>query len=153
MRTFHLIKPFLLDDAVHTFCYGIICRLIVLRHADGGIDSFQMFYVQITAVLYTSIGMMNQSLKSYIWDFFDAHIQGCHGIGGDKAVREDPSDDFMGKGIREQMKVDNSHIRIDISNVGHPQLIGTYDRNSFCQIVVFAIVVIGICCMATPQWL
>ena len=66
MRTFHLIKPFLLDDAVHTFCYGIICRLIVLRHADGGIDSLQMFYIQVTAVLYTTVGMMNQSLKSYI---------------------------------------------------------------------------------------
>ena len=42
MGTFHLIKPFLLDDAVHALCYGIVRRLVVLRHADGGIDSSQM---------------------------------------------------------------------------------------------------------------
>ena len=59
----------------------------------------------------------------------------------------------MGKGISEQMKVDNSHIRINISNVGHPQLVGTYDRDSFYQIAVFTIVMVGICRMAAFLWL
>ena len=45
MRTFHLIKPLLLDDSVHALRNGIVRRLVVLRHADGGIDSPQMFYI------------------------------------------------------------------------------------------------------------
>ena len=97
MGTFHLIKPFLLDDAVHALCYGIVRRLIILRHADGGIDTLQMFYIQVTAILDTTVGMMNQSFEPQIGDLFDAHIQGCHGIGRNKAVREDPSDDLKGK--------------------------------------------------------
>ena len=152
MGTFHLIKPFLLDDAIHALCYGIVRRLVVLRHADGGIDTLQMFYIQAAAVLYAAVRMMNQPLKPQIGDLFDAHIQGCHGIGGYKAVREDPSDDLMGKGISEQMKIDNSRIRINISNVSHPQLVGTYDRDSFYQITVFKIVMIGIRRMAASQW-
>ena len=51
MRTFHFIKPFLLDDAVHALCYGIVRGLVVLRHADGGIDTLQMFYIQSSSIV------------------------------------------------------------------------------------------------------
>ena len=108
MRTFHFIKPFLFDDAVHAFCYGIVRRLVVLRHADSGIDSSQMLYVLITAILYAAVGMMNQSVQPQICDIFDAHIQGCHGVGGDKAVGQCPPDNLMGKRICQQMQIDNS---------------------------------------------
>ncbi len=39
MGRVHPIKPFLLDDAVHPFRYGIVRRPVVLRHADGGMDT------------------------------------------------------------------------------------------------------------------
>ena len=132
MRTFHFIKPFLLDDAVHAFCYGIVRRLVVLRHADGGIDSSQMLYVLITAILYAAVGMMNQSVQSQICDFFDAHIQGCHGIGGDKAVGQCPPDNLMGKRICQQMQINNSCICLYIGDVSHPQLVDTYYDSLCC---------------------
>lgn len=50
MGTFHLVKPFLLDDTVHALRYGIVRRLVFLGHADCGIDSMQMFYILVTAI-------------------------------------------------------------------------------------------------------
>ena len=132
MRTFHFIKPFLLDDAVHAFCYGIVRRLVVLRHADGGIDSSQMLYVLITAILYAAVGMMDQSVQPQICDIFDAHIQGCHGVGGDKAVEQCPPDNLMGKRICQQMQIDNSRICLYIGDVSHPQLVDTYYDSLCC---------------------
>ena len=32
LRPFHAIQPFLLYNAVDTFGYSIVCRLVVLRH-------------------------------------------------------------------------------------------------------------------------
>ena len=99
MRTFHLIKPFLLDDTVHALCYGIVRGLVVLRHADGGINFPQMLYVLVTAVLYATVGMMDQSAQTQICDIFNTHIQGCHSIGSHKTLRQGPSDNLMGKRV------------------------------------------------------
>ena len=153
MGTFHPIKPFLLDDAVHALRYGVVRGLVVLRHADGGIDRLQVFYIPVTAVLDTAVGMMDQPLKPQVRDILDPHVQGRHGIGGGEAVREDPSDDLMGEGVSEQVEIGDSHVRIDISDVGHPQLVGAHDGDPFRQIAVFAIVVIGIRRVATPRGL
>ena len=151
MRMSHLIKPFLLDDAVHTLRYGIVRGLVVLRHADGGIDPSQVLYVLVAAILYATVRMMDQAFKAKMGDIPDTHLQGCHGVGSDKAVCECPPDDLMRERISQQMKVHYSPLRIYIGDVCHPQLVGPLYDHSFYQVLVFPIIMIGICRMTASR--
>ena len=54
------IDDLCLKDPVDTFCYGIIRRFIILRHTDADSMLQEEFYIGLTAILYTSVGMMDK---------------------------------------------------------------------------------------------
>ena len=49
-----------LDNAVHALCKGIVGGLVVLRHRDLYLVLLQLFYIEVTAVLYASVRMVNK---------------------------------------------------------------------------------------------
>ncbi len=50
-----------LDSAVYTLGNGIIGRLIVLRHANLDTIFLQFFNIQVAAVLYATVRVMDES--------------------------------------------------------------------------------------------
>lgn len=57
---------------------------------------------------------------------------------------EGPADDFMREGIGQQVEVRHALIRVDISDVRHPQPVESGGDEAFCHILVFTVVMIGI---------
>ena len=62
-RAFHPVEPLLLDDAIDPLGDRIIGGLVVLRHADRGLNGLQTFNILITTVLDASVGVMDQPFK------------------------------------------------------------------------------------------
>lgn len=52
-----------LNDAVDPSRHGIVRRLMVFRNADGDVMLPEHLHIDITAVLYAAVGMVDQSLR------------------------------------------------------------------------------------------
>ena len=52
---FRVIEPFGREDAVHSFCDGVVCGLVVFGHADGRMDLVEPRDVDIVAILRATV--------------------------------------------------------------------------------------------------
>ena len=150
---FHPVEPFLLDDAVHALGYGVVRGLVVLGHADAGVDGLQALHVLVAAVLHAPVGMVDQPLETHVSHLADAHVQGGHRVVGGQAVRKHPADDLVRVGIGQQMQVSHPGIGLDVRDVGHPKLVGGGDFHALGQVLELAVMVVGVGCVATPPGL
>lgn len=74
LRSFHAIQPFLLYDAVHAFRYGVVGRLVVLCHRDGGTYRLQQLHIGVAAILRAAVRMVYQLTEISIGSIFYPHF-------------------------------------------------------------------------------
>ena len=93
-----------LEDAVNTLRNSVISGLVVLRHADFDAVLLQFVRIGITAVLYASVRVMDESFQLICRSLRDGHL-----------VRI---------GIRHQVQVTAVVNQVDVRDVAYPELIG-----------------------------
>lgn len=84
-----------LNDAVDPSRHGIVRRLMVFRNADGDVMLPEHLHIDITAVLYAAVGMVDQSLQAcavlHRHGLADGLLQSLHGDGRTEGTGQDPS--------------------------------------------------------------
>lgn len=127
------VDTFNLYNSVGPLGYDVVRRVIVLCHADGDVMSLQHGHIIVTAILHTTVGVMDQSIKASASfhgnGLTDCLFQSLHGDGGTQRVGKHPTYNLVRVGVGYQMQV--IHIPVDkvyISDVGHPYL--SITRNS-----------------------
>lgn len=146
-RSLHPVQPLLLDDAVDPLGDGIVCRLVVLGHADRGMDGLQPGDVVVTAILRASVGMMDQVGKGQSTHSPDGHVKGSDGMDSHQGIRKRPAYYLMGEGIGKQMQVYHTIVRLYVGDVCYPQLVEPYRFEALYQVLVLTVVVVGVRCV------
>ena len=124
-QLFPWIDTFRLQYAVETLSNGIVCWLVIFGHRDCDTMAFQHVNVCVTTILYSTVGMVDNSCEiiasTYGYGLFYGHLQGLDADSCSQRVCQRPPDNHMGIGICYQMQV--AHVAICqryIGNVGHP---------------------------------
>lgn len=141
---FHPVEPFLLDYAVDPFGHGVVSRIVVLRHAYGRVYFLQTSDVFVAAILHSTVGMVRQPFKSEMGDLGYPHVKGGHGARGGQALGQRPPDYLMCEGVGQQVQVGYALVCVYIGDVGHPQLVGGRQLHPLGQVLVFAVVMVGV---------
>lgn len=75
--------------------HGIVRRLMVFRNADGDVMLPEHLHIDITAILYAAVGMVDQSLQAcavlHRHGLADGLLQSLHGDGRTEGTGQDPS--------------------------------------------------------------
>ena len=154
-RTLHAVEPLLLDNAVYTFCYGIVRGAVVFRHADADFQPLETCHILVAAVLHAAVGVVDERLPVGIGPSLrNGLFQSFHRMAGLESFRERPPDDLAGVGIGDQVQIADSILRHDVRDVSDPQLIGGRRTEARLQeVLVLAVVMVGVRRMSAVQWL
>ena len=140
----HAVEPFLLDDSVHPFGNGVVGGLVILGHADACMDGVEPFHVPVAAVLGAAVGVVYQCAQVRIPRLLYRLVQSGDGVGGHERVGERPADDLMREGVGDEVEVAHAVPGVYVGDVGHPQLVRGRRRELLRQVLVFAVVVVGV---------
>ena len=133
-QLFPRIDAFRLQYAIDTLCNGIVRRLIVLCHGDCNAVAFQHGHIRVTAILDTTVGMVNEFCEAlssaHLCRLVYGHLQSLHADGSLQSVRQSPSDHLVGVGISDQMQVtDITVCQSYIGYVSNPKLVGRCENS------------------------
>ena len=103
------IDAFCLQYAIDTFCNGIVRRLVVLCHGDCNAVAFQHAHICVTAILDTTVGVMDEACEAlsstHLYRLVYGHLQNLLADGCLQGVRHCPSDHLVGVGVSYQRRV------------------------------------------------
>lgn len=140
-----------LDNAVDPFCHGIVRGFVVFGHADKDVMPLEYGHIVVTAILYSTVGMMYQPVQGYPPCLGDSHLKYLYTYGCTQRVGQYPSHYLVGVSIRDQMQVAYvPTLQADIGYVAHPQLVGFKRNEATHQILPLVITVVGVCGVTRP---
>ena len=130
-RDLQRVQVFVLDDAVDSFGHRVVLRVPCLCHGDDAAVLVQQRDIPVRAVLASPVRMVYDRQMSIhkipVVERLPEHIKG---IFGPHVVADLPADDAPGIEIGHQEYVEASAFHEQVSDIGHPNLIGTADHQS-----------------------
>ena len=133
-----------LEDAVYTLCNSIVCRLIVLRHANLNAVLFQFVRIGITAVLYASVRVMDESFQLICRSLRNGHPEGLERVFRLQRLRQAPAHDLVRIGIRHQVQVAAIVHQINVCNITDPELVRTGGNKAADKVLVPSVAVVRV---------
>ena len=133
-----------LDRAVHALSYGVVSRFVVFGHGDSDIVLLQFIYVDVTAVLHATVGVMDESRQITASRLFYGHAESPESIIGSKGIRQAPTHYLLGIGIRHQMQVAAAFSQVNVGDVAHPQLVSGCGNESLDKVLPLVVAVVGV---------
>ena len=133
-----------LDDAVHALCKGVVGGLVVLRHRDLYLVFLQFLHIEVTAVLYAPVRMVNKFWKFTSASLFYGHAEGFEGEYGCQRVCQAPTHDLLRVGISHEMQVAASANKVDVGDVALPQLVSRRRSESLDEVLPLMVAVVGV---------
>ena len=133
-----------LDNAVHALCKGIVSGFIVLRHRDLYLVLLQLFYIEVTAVLYASVRMVNKFGEFTSASLFYGHAEGFEREDRCQRVRQAPAHDLLRIGIRHEVQIAASVSEVDVGDVALPELVSGRRLESLDEILPLMVAVVGV---------
>ena len=148
LEAFLTIDHLRLEDAVHTLCNGIVGGLVILRHTDIDAVPFQFGRIVVTAVLYASVRVMDESFQLICRSLRDGHVEGLERMFRLERPGQAPAYNLVRVGVRHQMQIAAAVHEVDVRDVAHPQLIGACGYETTDEILVLVVAVVRIRRMA-----
>ena len=144
-----LEAPLAVDDlglqyAVHTLRYGVVRRLVVLRHAYPYTILFQFVRIGVAAVLYASVRVMDESFQLICRSLRDGHPEGLERVFRLQRLGQTPSHDLVRIGIRHQVQVTAVVNQVDVRDVAYPELIGACGHEAADEVLVLVVPVVRV---------
>ncbi len=133
-----------LEDAVHALRYGVVCGLVVLRHAYPDTIPVQFVRIGATAVLYASVRVVDEPLQLIGCRLSYGHAQGLQRILCLQRVGEAPAHDLARVGVRHQVEVAAAVHKVYIGDVAHPQLVRGRRNEAPDEVPVPAVAVVRV---------
>ena len=115
------INDFRLQDAVHTFRYGIIRRLVIFSHTDVYLVFLQQIHIGIATILYTSVRVVSELSQILCTRLVNGHLKGMNGMFCFECFRQTPTHNLMRVGIRNQMQIAASVGKVYVGYITNPQ--------------------------------
>ena len=121
-----LEAPLAVDDlglqyTVYTLRYGVVRRLVVLRHAYSYTIHLQFVRIGGTAVLYAPVRVMDEPPEFIGRCLRDGHSESLQGVLRFQCLRQAPAHDLVRVGIRNQVQVAAVVHQVDVRDVAHPK--------------------------------
>ena len=98
------IDPLCLDGSVHPFRHGIVGETVVLRHADGDVVCPELAHIQVAAVLYAPVRMVNQPFGIVPARLCNGHPEGFQREEGAERGGKRPACYLVGMAVGHQMQ-------------------------------------------------
>ena len=133
-----------LEDAVHTLCDSVVCGLVVLRHANLDAVLLQFVRIGITAVLYASVRVMDESFQLIGRGLRDGHAEGLERVLRLQRLGQAPAHDLVRVGVRHQVQVAAVVHQVDVRDVAHPKLVGPCRHEAADKVPVPAVAVVRV---------
>ena len=136
-------KELLLQYSVDPLGHGVGVRVVGFGHA--GLDSVlaQQPLVGIRAVLYPSVGVVDECLVG-VSAVGIGHPKSLEGTLRVQALRQVVADNLLGVCVCDERQIHVACPVADIGDVGHPDLFGTHDLETGNQVLVLVETVMGI---------
>ena len=138
------INDFRLQDAVHTFRYGIVCRLVIFSHTDVYLVFLQQIHVGIATILYTSVRVVCELGKIVGTRLVNGHLKSMDSMFRFKRFRQTPTHNLMRIGVRNQMQIATSVSKVYVGYIANPQSVSFRRNVTFNQILVLPVAMVGI---------
>jgi len=144
-----LEAPLAVDDlglqyTVYTLRYGVVRRLVVLRHAYSYTIHLQFVRIGGTAVLYAPVRVMDEPPEFIGRCLRDGHSESLQGVLRFQCLRQAPAHDLVRVGIRNQVQVAAVVHQVDVRDVAHPKLVGACRDEAADEVLVPVIAVVRI---------
>ena len=133
-----------LEDAVNTLRNSVISGFVVLRHADFDTVLLQFVRVGITAVLYASVRVMDESFQLICRSLRDGHPEGLERVFRLQRLGQAPAHDLVRIGIRHQVQVTAVVNQVDVRDVAYPELIGACGHEAADEVLVLVVPVVRV---------
>lgn len=143
------IDPLGLDGSVHPLRHGVVGGPVVLRHADGDVVFLEFAHIQVAAVLYSPVRMVDQSFEIVPSRLCDGHPEGFQREEGTERGGKRPAYYFVRIAVGHQMQVAASLVRVDVGYVAYPQTVCRIRDVALYQILPFVVTVVGVGGMPT----
>ncbi len=136
-------KELLLQYSVDPLGHGVGIRVVGFGHA--GFDSVlvQQHLVGIRAVLYSSVGVVDECLVG-VSAAGIGHPESLQGALRVQALRQVVADNLLGVRVRDERQVHVACPVTDVGDVGHPDLFGAHNLETGNQVLVLVETVMGI---------
>ncbi len=148
LEAFLAVDDLGLENAVHTLCNGIVGGLVVLRHADPDAVPLQLVRIGIAAVLYASVGVVDEPFQLIGRRLRDGHPEGLQRVFRLQRIREAPTHDLVRVGIRDEVQVAAAIHEVDVRDVAHPEPVGTCRHEAADEVPVLVVAVVRVRRMA-----
>ena len=133
-----------LEDAVHTFCDGIVRGLVVLRHRDPDAVLLQLVRIGVAAVLYAPVRVMDEPLEFIGCSLSYGHPKSLHRVFCLQCLRQAPAHDLVRVGVRNQVQVAAVVHQVDVRDVAYPELIGACGHEATDEVLVLVVPVVRV---------
>ena len=133
-----------LEDAVHALRNSIVRGLVVLRHANLDAVLLQFVRIGITAVLYASVRVMDESFQLICRSLRDGHPESLQRMFRLQRLGQAPADDLVRIGICHQMQVTAVVNQVDVRDVAYPELIGACGHEATDEVLVLVVPVVRV---------
>ena len=70
-----MVEPLVLEDTVHTLCYGVVRGIVTLGHADAYMMLHEDSDVLLAGILHATVGMMDGTAEISASSRPDGHLQ------------------------------------------------------------------------------
>ena len=151
--SFLAVYALALDDAVHTLGNAVVGGLVVLGHRYQDAVLLQLLHIQVAAVLHTAVGVVDESREVVPSGLFYCHAECLEGENSRKRIGQAPAHNLVRVGIRDQVQVAASVLKIDVGDVAHPQLVGACRDEAFDKVLPLVVSVVGVRRGACPAGL
>ena len=133
-----------LEDAVHTLCNGVVSGLVVLCHADPYTIFLQFVCIGVTAVLYTSVRVVDESLQFIGRSLAYSHPKSLERVFRLQCLGQAPTHDLVRVCIRHQVQVAAIVHQINVCNITDPELVRTGGNKAADKVLVPSVAVVRV---------
>ena len=95
-----------------------------------------------------AVGVVHQTAKVRVGVALQRHLKGGNGIRGHEGVGQGPSYNLMRPRVGDEVQVHHAVVRVYVSDVGDSKLVWSGGTDILGQVLVFVVVMVGICRMA-----
>ena len=133
-----------LEDAVHTLCDGVVSGFVVLRHADSYVVLPELVRIDVTAVLYAPVRVVDESLQLVCRSLAYSHTQSLQSVLGLQCRGQAPAHNLVRVCIRHQMQVAAVVHQVNVCNITDPELVRTGGNKAADKVLVPSVAVVRV---------
>ena len=123
--------------------------MVVLRHADGDVGFPELAHIQVAAVLYAPVRMVDQPFGIVPTRLCDGRPEGFQREEGAERGGKRPACYLVGMAVGHQMQAAASPVRVDVGYAAYPQTVCRIRDAVLYQVFPFVVTVVGVGGMPT----